>query len=273
MLRSHTTSFISQKFAKRVTEVQLESTLTYYLSLQLQQYRKKKDGKGSKSLGKAGISEQAVDDDTTPVAVKPAEVKPLVPEGERPAHDLMGEPVNLSVLHSRKNSVASDIDPVTSDSSSVPVLAETDIAQATLPTAVEFPSEVGGVDEVGLSSSVGNEQDVDSSVQNNAGSSCAGDTDAANESSSEKWEMVDSEGKSPHVSEPSPFDLSAPPDLVYASAAVEDAIEVERAHGADQVPDIGCPRILLFSTLLLFTLSSHLLSSLPSPTQLIRSAK
>lgn len=223
----------------------MDFPLTFYVSSQLQQYRKKKDGRGSKTSGKAGTPEQAVDDDTTA-----AEVKPIVAKGERLEYDLIVEPVDLSVAHSRENFVACD-----TLTKSLPLFgacfSRNRHQQNKVATAVKFFSMVSGVHEVGLSSSDGVEQDVDSSLQNETGHSSVGDNTAASGSSLEKWEMVECEGKSPQVGEPKSVDLSGPPDF---GAVIEVASEVVmRAHRPDQVPDIGCARILLFSILQLLT--------------------
>lgn len=211
--------------------------------LQLQQYRQKKDGKGSKSSGKAGKSVGDGAADAASAATKPAEVKKIhVPDLER--SDSSKGLAELLILRSREKLEASDVDVVTSDLSSVSALPEADLAEATSMTTSELPLEDSAIGEAGSSSTASNEHDVDSSASNNDGPTHAIDTGMERQSSLETLEPV-------------PVVLSAPPDLGNPSTGVATAVEVDVVHVEDQVPDVGCARILLFLNFL----------TLPSPTK------
>lgn len=190
----------------------------------LQQYRKKKDGKGSKKGGKSEQDAKAnaanFADEKLPVSggegsgsINVADVKPSISGDEGSGSDYARELVNAPSLHSRENSVAADIIQLTSGS---------------------FPEEVKLQLDVAEADKVGHEQGGDSLVQNEAGTSSDIDTDTANKSSSEIPEMVCSEEKPHNVSVSSPVDFFDASDSVNDDGKGDDAIEVKPTHGVDQ---------------------------------------
>lgn len=198
----------------------------------LQQYRKKKDGKGSK---KGGKSEQDAKTDEVAKAANSADaklpvsggegsgsvnvpdVKPAVSGDEGSGSDYGRELVNAPSLHSTENSVAAD-GQLTSES---------------FPEVVKIQSDVAEANEVGQCSNVCNEEGGDSSVQNKAGTSSDIDTDTAYKFS-EMREMVGSEEKPHHVSVSSPVDFFDASDSINDDGKGGDAIEVKPTQGVDQ---------------------------------------
>lgn len=158
-------------------------------------------------------------------------MKPAVSGDEGSGSDYGRELVNAPSLHSTESSVAADIGQLTSGS---------------LPEVVKLQPDVAEADEVGQSLNVCNERGGYSSVQNKAGTSFDIDTDTANKSTSEIPEMTGSEEKPDRVSVSTPVDFFDASDSVNDDREGGDAIEVKPTHGVDQVPDIGCARILEF---------------------------
>lgn len=208
----------------------------------LQQYRKKKDGKGNKKAGKsekdakpdAAGSAVNLADAKPPVSggegsgsVNLADVKPPVSGDEGSGSDYARELVNDPSLHSSENSVAADVGQSTSGSLSVPILSETDEVEASLPEVAKLQPDVAEAVE---SSNVCNDQGGDSSLQNEAGTSSNIGTYTANKSSSEILETVSSE----EIIVSAPVDFFAPSDLVNDGGKSDDAIEVKHTHGVDQ---------------------------------------
>ncbi|XP_074343915.1 uncharacterized protein LOC141683121 isoform X2 [Apium graveolens] len=200
----------------------------------LQQYRKKKDGKGSK---KGGKSEHDAKTDAEAKAADPADAKPPVSGGEgsgsvnvadvKPAvsgdegsgSDYGRELVNAPFLHSTESSVAADFGQLISGS---------------LPEVVKLQADVAEADEVDQRSNVCNERGEYSSVQNKAKTSSDIDTDTANKLSSEILEMAGSEEKPDRVSVSTPVDFFDASDSVSDDREGGDAIEVKPMHGVDQ---------------------------------------
>ncbi|KAL1830536.1 hypothetical protein ACET3Z_000187 [Daucus carota] len=215
----------------------------------LQQYRKKKDGKGSKKGGKSEqdakteAAASAVDlaDAKPPVSggeesgsVNLADVKPQVSGDEGSGSEYARERVNPPSLHSMENSVAADIGESSSGSIPVPIVSETGEVKASLTGVVKLQLDGAEADEGGQRSNVCNEKGGDSSVQNKAENSADIDIDTANKSSLEILEMASSEKKPHHVSVSTSVESFAPSDLIDDSGKGDDAIEVKPIHGVDQ---------------------------------------
>ncbi|XP_059640536.1 trans-Golgi network-localized SYP41-interacting protein 1 isoform X2 [Cornus florida] len=207
----------------------------------LQQFRQKKDGKGSKSSGKAGKSERDVDAGAGTAVAKPAAVSLQVPDVEISSVSAShARVVDSSASHSMENSVTTDADAGTVDPSSVPVVPKTGIVESSLANNVEAPLEHNGVGETVLKPSVGEEQHVDSLVTNESESSCT--VDPKNTTGFTHvgiLETIVSEEESLHVDSPVAVDLLAPLDLVDAVKLDTNAVETECAEGEDQEADLS----------------------------------
>ncbi|KAL7187137.1 hypothetical protein ACSBR1_037244 [Camellia fascicularis] len=205
----------------------------------LQQYRQKKDTKGSKSAGKAGKSERDSDADAASTAAKPAVVLLQDPDGEVSSlHDSDSGIVDSSITRPSENSQAIDnIDIATNDPLSVVVIPETGTDTTTLASCVELPHEDSGVYESTMKLSVGKEQDFDPLVPYKVESTHTVNAEGARLTSTGNLESVVSEMNSVHLATPMPVDSSTQPDLVGTTKPVAIAVEAECIHGADQGAD------------------------------------
>ncbi|KAL6985095.1 hypothetical protein U1Q18_018473 [Sarracenia purpurea var. burkii] len=179
----------------------------------LQQFRQKKDSKGSKSSGKGGKSEHDSDADAKPAAVSlqfpDAEVR-SVPESDAGTVDL---PVTLS----------KDYSLATNDPLSVAVIPEMGTVTMTMASSDELPPEESGVDESKTLPCSGKEQDFDSLVSHHVESTNTVNAEGPGLTSSGNLKSVVSE--------------STNTDLVGATKPVAIAVEAECAHGEDQGAD------------------------------------
>ncbi|KAJ9702892.1 hypothetical protein PVL29_004571 [Vitis rotundifolia] len=181
----------------------------------LQQFRQKKDGKGSssqaKSSNKSGKSRQhEADANTVPATVNP-KASQQVSDGEIGLQHLDSdvEFIDSSVSHSIENSMAPDIDAETIDPPSMPLSPKMGTVEKFSTDYTELPLKGSGVGE----------NDVDSSVSNKGESIPTANPEVAIVGSLGDSEMAVSGGESIHANMREPVDVLAPP------ASVDDARE------------------------------------------------
>ncbi|GFS44620.1 hypothetical protein Acr_00g0091270 [Actinidia rufa] len=221
---------------QRITKGDVEFNFDIFLiPFQLQQFRQKKDGKGSKSSGKAGKSERDSDADAAPDAAKPAAVLLQVPDAEvRPVYESDAAVVDSSVMLLRDSSQSADMDIATIDPLSGVVVPETGSVTTTLD--VELQPEDSGVDGATMKLSVGKEQNFDSLVSFQVDSTHTVNSEDAGLASGD-WGSVVSETNSVYLDTPIGIESSTPPDLGGSSKPVAFAVEADSIHGADQGAD------------------------------------
>ncbi|KAK9273217.1 hypothetical protein L1049_018024 [Liquidambar formosana] len=197
----------------------------------LQQFRQKKDNKGSSSHGKSskksGKSEQhEADADAASAADNPT-ASPHVPEGD------VGF-IDSSMSHSVKDTVAPDIDVLTIDRLSVPVPPETGVGEIRLAYDTKLPPEDSGAGEAGLALSVGKDRDVDSSGPNGGESIQTVQSEVARVTSFGTLDIPVSEGDSIHANMSVPVDLSAPIAAVDSVEGDVVAVETESTNTEEE---------------------------------------
>lgn len=232
----------------------------------LQQFRQKKDGKGSgshgKSTKKSGKSEQQeADAHTVSTAAEPTALSE-VPEGETAVRvDSDSAVVDSSVPHSMGNSVVTDVDHAVVDPSAVPIMCESnesDLAHNPELTTVTMGDSEHEVD------SVQNEEKstgtIDTEVAGvvpfvNSGSmTSGGKTTDANMSASVDilalHSLVDSTEGVGVASTVEPQSVNRE-DLLLHSEVDTPETSLTKARD-DQVTDVGCALLLILNILNLF---------------------
>lgn len=243
---------------------------------QLQQFRQKKDGKGSsssqgKSSNKSGQSKQHGADASTVSATENPKVSQQVSDGEiRLQHPNSGvEVIDSSVSHSIDSSVAPDIDVEKSDPPSMPVSSD-------MGTVEEFST---GYAELPLEGSGLGQDVVDSSVSNKGKSILITNPEVAIVGSMGDSEMAVPGRESILADVREPVDVSAAASVDDAGeqlldtvgtqsprleegrellSSQEDFPDLSLIPRQDQVTDVGCALLLLiiifFTFFLPFTL-------------------
>ncbi|KAF7126997.1 hypothetical protein RHSIM_Rhsim11G0005000 [Rhododendron simsii] len=204
----------------------------------LQQFRQKKDGKGSKSSGKAAKSEHDIDADAASAA-KPAATLLQVPDAVvSSVHDSNEGFVDIPVAYSHGHSQSNDVDIADIDPLSMGLMLEASSVPTTLESSVELTREDLGVNEAVMNLGAVKEQDFESSVTYQADSTQTLSVESAMLTSGNSGGLV-SEMNSVYLASLIPVDSFTPPDLVVATKLVGIAVEAEHVHGTDQVTDVG----------------------------------
>ncbi|XP_058203627.1 trans-Golgi network-localized SYP41-interacting protein 1 isoform X3 [Rhododendron vialii] len=202
----------------------------------LQQFRQKKDGKSSKSSGKAAKSEHDIDADAASAA-KPAAALLQVPDAVvSSVHDSNEGFVDIPVAYSHGHSQSNDVDIADIDPLSVGLMLEASSVPTTLESSVELMREDLGVNEAMMNLGAVKEQDLESSVTYQADSTQTLSVESAMLTSGNSGGLV-SEMNSVYLASPITVDSFTPPDLVGVTKLVGIAVEAEHVHGADQGAD------------------------------------
>ncbi|XAR71456.1 hypothetical protein NMG60_11028718 [Bertholletia excelsa] len=198
----------------------------------LQQFRQKKDNKGSTSSAKAGKSERKDDADMASAAVKSAAVLVKASDDGRSLQDLDAKEIDSSMAHSMDNAEANFVHNATADPLPETVVAEAVTITGALASDVELPPENTRLDESTMKLSVGKEQD-------RFGSTITDSDEGVSPTSSGNSKSVISDMSSIHSDIPVVVDSSPLPDLVGATKPVTITDEAERVCRAGQATDIG----------------------------------
>ena len=238
--------------------------MIYFLFFyQLQQFRQKKDGKGSSSQGKSsnksGQSKQhGADASTVSAAVNPKVSQQVSDEEIRLQHSGSdAEFIDSSVSHSIDSSVAPDKDVETIDPPSMHVSSNMGTVEKISTGYNELPLEGSGDDQ----------NDVDSFVSNEGENILIANPEVAVVGSLGDSEMAVSGGESILADMQEPVDVLAPPASVddareqlldtvgTRSARLEEERELLSSQEGfpdlsliprqDQVTDVGCALLLL----------------------------
>ncbi|XP_021834760.1 golgin subfamily A member 4 isoform X1 [Prunus avium] len=188
----------------------------------LQQYRQKKDSKGSGSHGKSskksGKSDQnEADADAVSSAAKSTAL-PQAPEGETESPiDANLNIINSSGSHSGEKSAASEINVAAAGPSVVPITHETSVVETPIDQNAESPSQ-----EVGVT-----KHDVEFSVRNEGENAGTADAEVARVISSDTSHVVDSGGQAKDANMSIPVDVSAQPASVDVAAGMCVTVDTE----------------------------------------------
>ncbi|OMO81467.1 Prefoldin [Corchorus capsularis] len=191
----------------------------------LQQYRQKKDGKGSSSQGKSSKrsnkSEQHESDADAASSAAKQTVSSQVPEGETAA-------VDLSVSQSMESSLPSGLDAAAGVSSVEPIASETSNAEIILASNDGLPIEVVAHGD----------GDVDSSGPNDGESTRAVDSEPSTEIPSSTADIPVLEGDTKHDNAPDPSTLvdtieGTVPDMSLSQTRGDPVTDVGAMQEAD----------------------------------------